>query len=212
MSEFVTMADVEEMRARLNKVLAGRASPEELRAWGGVEVEDRPPSEVPRGTVSETDKELFVQVATADGMTEVDALRALVSDPDTAIESKRQAIEQRRATLQNLADERARREFEASEEGRRLKAAQLAEREADEARLEEMADRLLHDEQGLSREDLARLTPAEKIGASGVRGGLREPQTAWERFERGSVVNEGLSGGTVEENAAAAGPNQEGER
>jgi len=96
-----------------------------------------------QGVVRETDKEIAQQLLVASGVTEAQAWKRVAVNPEAEISALGDQVGQRRATLQNIATERAAHEFADSPEGRKLEAAQLADDEAKLAHDAGLAERYI---------------------------------------------------------------------
>lgn len=124
---------------------------------------DATPTTPSKGVVRETDREIAAALLREQGVSDAEGWKRLALNPDAEIASLGDEFERRKATLQNRADERARREFEQTPEGRRLRAAELADEAAARERDAALADRLLRFERRVPEDVIEQMPADEKI-------------------------------------------------
>lgn len=123
-----------------------------------------------------SDLEVLRQLRVRDGEDELAVLRDLHANGERLVAENRAQIDAHRDWLQRVADDRARQEFEASPEGRRLQAAQLADQQAMRAADAERARLLLASEDTYPTSDIEKLSDDEAIVAAGFESTL-DPAT-----------------------------------
>ena len=115
------------------------------------------------GVVLESDREIAAGLLREQGVTDAQAWKRLALNADAEIASLGKDFERRKATLQGGADERARSEFAQSPEGRKLRAAELADEDAQRERDATLADGLLRFERIVPENVIEQMPADEKI-------------------------------------------------
>ena len=203
---FFTPEQTKESLAAMDRMVRRGQMTEQERAGWVERLDLRPAPQA--GVVAETDREIAATILREQGVLDSEAWRRLALSAETEIESLCAQIEQRRASLQNAADERARREFDTSPEGRRLKAAEIADEAARIERDAALAEGILLHERRVPAEMVKTMPAEEKIALafhSGVDVSPLEASSAALRRSNWVRPSENVDANDHATNLAAAG-------